>query len=59
MCSLANEGSGPPEVAREDIDLIVGDDTVVADGARHESGKSSGAGLSRGVARVYLASSAR
>ena len=52
MCSLANEGSGPPEVAREDIDLIVGDDTVVADGARHESGKSSGAGVTAGLPRI-------
>ena len=58
MCSLANEGSGPPEVAREDIDLIVRDDTgggsvtVVADGARHESGKSSGAGVTAGLPRI-------
>ena len=57
-CSLVNEGSGPPEVAREDIDLIVGDDTgggsvtVVADGARHESGKSSGAGVTAGLPRI-------
>ena len=39
-------------MAREDIDLIVGDDTVVADGARHESGKSSGAGVTAGLPRI-------